>query len=277
MRRLLQSPLRAVRRVGREGLPAGARLSHRRRPLREGRGLLRRGRHRPPRRRQRSMRDPGWLCGRYLQKPDRVQPRGGRVPLQELRVRDLVRAQRLLRRARQFGRLPARQARRPAVPRAWRLRERGRRVCVRQRLLRRRPLRARRERQARVPDRLQPLGRRVHGQRGLLRGPALHRGPGFDERRLRNPVAAAAARRRRAAARYVRSLRPGVRDGWRLLQRRSVHHPRWAGMRGGLGLLLREPTGSMRGAGQLLRLAQSKAILHDAGRLACARACAPVF
>jgi hypothetical protein len=76
VRRLLQSPLRAVRRVGREGLPAGARLSHRRRPLRERRGLLRRSRHRPPRRRQRSMRDPGWLCGRYLQKPHRVQPGG---------------------------------------------------------------------------------------------------------------------------------------------------------------------------------------------------------
>src|ERR1019366_626241 len=78
-------------------------------------------------------------------------------------------------------------------------------------------LRSGRRRQARVPGHVQPGAGRMHRQRRLLRGPAVLRAPGLDERRVRRAAGAASGP---AAACRVLALRAGGRNGRRLLRRR---------------------------------------------------------
>ncbi len=159
----------------------------------------------------------GLQCG-HLPQPHGLQPRGGRLPLHELRVLHLVGAQRLLRGAGQLRRVPARQAGRSPVPRDRRVRGGGCELRVRRGLLRRWPLRPRSRRAARVPDRVQRVVGRVHGRRRLLQRPALLRGGRVDERNVRRGAAPSCRVRGRAAA-ELRLLRSSVHPEQRLLQR----------------------------------------------------------
>ena len=150
-------------------------------------------------------------------------------------MRELVCAQRLLRRSGQLRRLPARQARSPALPRPRRVRDCRRRVRVRRRLLWRRALHPGLERRARVQNRMQLARRRLHGELRLLLRSAVHRGAGIDDGSLCSGRTAG----------HLRPVRANVRPGRRLLQRRSLHGRQRAGVRRSEWLLVRPPANPM--------------------------------
>ena len=115
---VLQPALRPVRADRCQDLSARERLPRRRRSLPRRPRLLRGRRHGPPRRRQRGLRQGSGCARGHLPQPDRLQPRGQRLPLQGLRVRWFVLAQCLLRSPGELRRVPARSHRGAAVLRA---------------------------------------------------------------------------------------------------------------------------------------------------------------
>jgi hypothetical protein len=177
---------------------------------------------------------------------------------------DLVGAQRLLRRPRQLRRMPARQAGSPSVPRHRRVRRRGGKLRLRWGLLQRRALRARRSR-ARLPGRVQPVGRSLHRRRGLLQRATLLRGGGLDERLVRRGSPSSLGLRRwRAARTGLQLLWSGLRADQRLLQRRHLQCRHRGGLRRGSGLRLRQSASVVppREDGR-------RSLLHSSSRSAC--------